>query len=382
MAVGAFSDYLKDNWMSLAAGAAGPWVGKQFSSDGQGSAMQDSLWGAGLGAAAKGLQGKDWQSGIIPGAGAGYLSGGVQNKFFNNRDWSDYGPAPGAAGMVRGSTQDLQRIAALKQTGALNAGDASSVVKNRLLSGVGSNARGGGGGSGFLGGMSDQMKWGLAAGLGTYALTSGSEEDDIDKIRGANEAAGAPILDNEVKYEQARITKERELGRPLTKSEERDLRLSFGLDRDPPIPMNTGTREDPKYARSVADGGYIQGYQEGGEVQDEGLSKELYQWETFLNGKEPSEWEWMRAQERHGMTPSASDASRDAMQQEAIQQFIPSDENFDTNGGYARGPGGPKDDMIDAKLSDGEFVLTADAVQGAGGPGPLYEMMDQLEGRV
>jgi hypothetical protein len=33
-------------------------------------------------------------------------------------------------------------------------------------------------------------------------------------------------------------------------------------------------------------------------------------------------------------------------------------------------------------LSDGEFVMTKDAVDAAGGPGPMYDLMYDLEGRV
>jgi hypothetical protein len=54
-------------------------------------------------------------------------------------------------------------------------------------------------------------------------------------------------------------------------------------------------------------------------------------------------------------------------------------------GGAVNGPGGPKDDVIDAKLSDGEFVMTAKAVENLGGGNRLagakqmYNMMNQLD---
>ena len=63
-------------------------------------------------------------------------------------------------------------------------------------------------------------------------------------------------------------------------------------------------------------------------------------------------------------------------------------------GGFITGPGGPKDDMIPAMitqngkpvqqalLSDGEFVMTADAVKGSGGPAAMYKMMKEFENRV
>ena len=54
-------------------------------------------------------------------------------------------------------------------------------------------------------------------------------------------------------------------------------------------------------------------------------------------------------------------------------------------GGELNGPGTGTSDSIPAMLSDGEFVMTADAVRGAGGGDrregarKMYEMMDNLE---
>jgi hypothetical protein len=54
-------------------------------------------------------------------------------------------------------------------------------------------------------------------------------------------------------------------------------------------------------------------------------------------------------------------------------------------GGDVSGPGGPKDDMIDAKLSNGEFVMTAKAVENLGngsrmeGAKRMYKMMNKLD---
>ena len=47
--------------------------------------------------------------------------------------------------------------------------------------------------------------------------------------------------------------------------------------------------------------------------------------------------------------------------------------------GMIRGPGGPKEDLIPAKLSNGEFVFTAKAVKNAGGPRAMYDMMNKLD---
>ena len=57
-------------------------------------------------------------------------------------------------------------------------------------------------------------------------------------------------------------------------------------------------------------------------------------------------------------------------------------------GGFSQGPGTGTSDSIPAMLSDGEFVMTADAVRGAGGGNRregarrMYEAMDGLEARV
>jgi hypothetical protein len=55
------------------------------------------------------------------------------------------------------------------------------------------------------------------------------------------------------------------------------------------------------------------------------------------------------------------------------------------NGGEVNGPGTGTSDSVPARLSDGEFVLTAKAVRGAGGgdrdigAARMYEMMSELE---
>jgi len=61
---------------------------------------------------------------------------------------------------------------------------------------------------------------------------------------------------------------------------------------------------------------------------------------------------------------------------------------YAASGGHINGPGNGKSDSIPAYLSDGEFVLTANAVRGAGngdrqaGAEKLYRLMSQLEARA
>ena len=67
--------------------------------------------------------------------------------------------------------------------------------------------------------------------------------------------------------------------------------------------------------------------------------------------------------------------------------FVGYDRPMFRGGGFAKGPGGPKEDLIEAKLSNGEFVMTAEAVKNAGsgdvqrGAQEMYRLMHSLEGR-
>ena len=54
-------------------------------------------------------------------------------------------------------------------------------------------------------------------------------------------------------------------------------------------------------------------------------------------------------------------------------------QTFPRKTGMINGPGGPKEDKIPAMLSDGEFVFTAKAVDNAGGPKAMYNMMNKLD---
>ena len=67
--------------------------------------------------------------------------------------------------------------------------------------------------------------------------------------------------------------------------------------------------------------------------------------------------------------------------------FVGSARPMFMGGGYVQGPGGEKEDLINAKLSNNEFVMTADAVRGAGngsieeGADKMYELMNTFERR-
>tara|TARA_R110000744_G_scaffold116153_2_gene217221 strand:+ start:1092 stop:2507 length:1416 start_codon:yes stop_codon:yes gene_type:complete len=68
--------------------------------------------------------------------------------------------------------------------------------------------------------------------------------------------------------------------------------------------------------------------------------------------------------------------------------FVGANRKMFNTGGHITGPGGPKDDLIDAKLSNNEFVFTEKAVRGAGngsvdkGAENMYQLMNNFERRV
>jgi len=56
--------------------------------------------------------------------------------------------------------------------------------------------------------------------------------------------------------------------------------------------------------------------------------------------------------------------------------------NYPRQMGYINGPGTGTSDSIPAMLSNGEFVMTKRAVDGAGGPGTMYDLMRNFEMRA
>ena len=64
---------------------------------------------------------------------------------------------------------------------------------------------------------------------------------------------------------------------------------------------------------------------------------------------------------------------------EAMQFLAAGGDTFPRRIGQISGPGGPKDDKVPAMLSNGEFVFTAKAVDNAGGPKAMYNLMNKLD---
>ena len=70
---------------------------------------------------------------------------------------------------------------------------------------------------------------------------------------------------------------------------------------------------------------------------------------------------------------SGNDMMKEIKKDPGITQYFP------PKFGEINGPGGPKDDKIPAMLSDGEFVMTAKAVDNAGGAKAMYNLMNKLD---
>ena len=56
--------------------------------------------------------------------------------------------------------------------------------------------------------------------------------------------------------------------------------------------------------------------------------------------------------------------------------------NYPRQTGHINGPGTATSDSIPAMLSNGEFVMTKRAVDGAGGPRTMYDLMRNFEMRT
>ena len=88
----------------------------------------------------------------------------------------------------------------------------------------------------------------------------------------------------------------------------------------------------------------------GGEIFDQSMSEEIF--DPRMSGNE---------------------MMKEIKDNPGITQYFP------PQFGEITGPGGPKDDKIPAMLSDGEFVMTAKAVDNAGGPKAMYNLMNKLD---
>ncbi len=121
--------------------------------------------------------------------------------------------------------------------------------------------------------------------------------------------------------------------------------------------------------------------------------KEYLDYQTYRSAAPGSERE--QARRAAGITPSIGArrlAQSMGISLQEAQAYLESMYGEDANwrnvagGGEIMGPGTGTSDSIPARLSDGEFVMTADAVRGAGngdrnvGAARMYDLMSQFEG--
>ena len=160
----------------------------------------------------------------------------------------------------------------------------------------------------------------------------------------------------------------------------------------------SGTEGIPGNGGLYANGGLVQRYNMGGQVQPQGLAALNQGQMPMMNGQMPNLSDPMTAatlamavrspEMRYGSimaqpNPNPMMAQSNPMMAQPMQGYA--------MGGYIEGPGTGTSDSIPAKiyqnggpvqearLSDGEFVMTKDAVDGAGGAAQMYRMMHGLE---
>jgi hypothetical protein len=194
------------------------------------------------------------------------------------------------------------------------------------------------------------------------------------------------------------------LGDNATPDQVSKLRISYGLSPTPPTPM-----EGLQPGYGMADG--------GNPIAEMSIGEQA----ALVNDLNMRISEIVAAMAKPGADiPSLLEAKRmqerqiDAILGAGSQPYIPNDEEvvqeeviveanrggglsqlrdqmvamqgFPRRNGAISGPGGPRDDLIPAMLSDGEFVMNERAVRGAGGGNlnlgtrRMYDLMNRFEG--
>jgi hypothetical protein len=194
------------------------------------------------------------------------------------------------------------------------------------------------------------------------------------------------------------------LGDNATPDQVRQLRISYGLSPTPPIPM-----EGLQPGYGMADGGNPIAEMSIGEqaalVNDLNMRISEIVAEMAKPGADiPSLLEAKRMQERQidailgagsqPYTPNDGEVVQEEVIVEAnrggglsqLRDQMVAMQGFPRRNGAISGPGGPRDDLIPAMLSDGEFVMNERAVRGAGGGNlnlgtrRMYDLMNRFEG--
>jgi hypothetical protein len=194
------------------------------------------------------------------------------------------------------------------------------------------------------------------------------------------------------------------LGDNATPDQVRQLRISYGLSPTPPTPM-----EGLQPGYGMADGGNPIAEMSIGEqaalVNDLNMRiSEIVAAMAKPGADIPSLLEAKRMQERQidailgagsqPYTPNDGEVVQEEVIVEAnrggglsqLRDQMVAMQGFPRRNGAISGPGGPRDDLIPAMLSDGEFVMNERAVRGAGGGNlalgtrRMYDLMNRFEG--
>lgn len=230
-----------------------------------------------------------------------------------------------------------------------------------------------------------------AGGLAISSLMSGSGAEEEE-------------FTNPLRY-QDYLRERNALGDNATPDQVRQLRISYGLSPTPPTPM-----EGLQPGYGMADGGNPIAEMSIGEqaalVNDLNMRISEIVAEMAKPGADiPSLLEAKRMQERQidailgaGSQPYTPNNEEVVREEEVIVEAnrggglsqlrdqMVALQGFPRRNGAISGPGGPRDDLIPAMLSDGEFVMNERAVRGAGGGNlalgtrRMYDLMNRFEG--
>jgi len=348
-------------------------------------------------------------AGAAIGSGLGSLVGGASPKqALTNAaigGFLGYGAgkfAPNLQGQLQGAFRGIPGIGGLMPAQAVPAYDPAFIDFARSNYGspiVGVDAQtNAAAGSGLISkiGKFVKEKPKLAAGIagaGGFAISSlmsgsGAEEEEFTE----------PL-----RY-QDYLRERNALGDNATPDQVRQLRISYGLSPTPPTPM-----EGLQPGYGMADGGNPIAEMSIGEqaalVNDLNMRiSEIVAAMAKPGADIPSLLEAKRMQERQidailgagsqPYTPNDGEVVQEEVIVEAnrggglsqLRDQMVAMQGFPRRNGAISGPGGPRDDLIPAMLSDGEFVMNERAVRGAGGGNlalgtrRMYDLMNRFEG--
>jgi hypothetical protein len=378
-------------------------------------------------------------AGAAIGSGLGSLVGGASPKQALTTaaigGFLGYGAgtfAPNLQGQLQGTFRGIPGIGGLMPAqavpaspggGLLNAARAASKSaaspKSGLFSGISEFAK-----------KNPLMAAGLtgAGGLAISSLMSGSGAEKVE-------------FTQPLRY-QDYLRERNALGDNATPDQVRQLRISYGLSPTPPTPMeglqpgygmadggSVSQEENPEnvslraaYANALnkelgplllnpsANAEMIGLYRNGLRLLEQGTIPEIVgfeqYWQTAPAPEEPAPQEEVRPPDQammpqnqyvdprtlsdrdryiqsEGNPPTVSAARGGGLSQ--LRDQMVAMQGFPRRNGAISGPGGPRDDLIPAMLSDGEFVMNEQAVRGAGGGNlalgtrRMYDLMNRFK---